>query len=435
MTNERERLRRRVGADMKVGLARMWARAKQIVTTDPTGSADDDRIVDEAAERELAKHAGEMKAGLAKVAQLLAYTSAGAPRELASLWDGVPALPGVAIAHVIEEELGAPPQQLFERWDNEPIAAASLGQVHAARGKDGVEYAVKVQYPGIAEALAGDLASDGFARRLAGGELGRELSPEAIATLRDAILGETDYLAEARSLERFGAAWADDAVVRSPKVNDALSSKRVLTMERVRGIPLAALPHDDPSITAAVATAMVRVAWGTPLQHGFFNADPNPGNYLIERTGDGGVHVWFLDFGCTVELAPDAAEADRQLWHGILDEDAFSGAEKFRMALAKSGLLRRADTLATNAHRAWERAVATPFASAEPFRWDRVYHSELADTTRGVLAQGGMAMPPSLLLLWRARLGTSAVLSMLSPRAPFRRVLRDVVGTGRAALR
>src|SRR5687768_2765790 len=139
MTNERDRLRKRLGADVKVGLARMWARARQIVTTDPSGSDDDDRVVDEAAERELAQPAGEMKAGLAKVAQLLAYTSAGAPRELANLWDGVPAVPSAAIAQVIEEELGAPPQRLFERWDPEPIAAASLGQVHAARGKDGVE--------------------------------------------------------------------------------------------------------------------------------------------------------------------------------------------------------------------------------------------------------------------------------------------------------
>ena len=435
MTNERERLRRRLGADVKVGLARMWARARQIVTTDPSGSDDDDRIVDEAAERELAKHAGEMKAGMAKVAQLLAYTSAGAPRELASLWDGVPAVPAVAIARVIEEELGEPPQRLFERWDPEPIAAASLGQVHAARGKDGVEYAVKVQYPGIAEALAGDLASDTFARRLAGGELGKELSPEAIDTLRTAILGETDYAAEARALERFAAAWAGDAVVRAPAVNAALSSKRVLTMARARGLALAALPHDDPALAAAVGTAIVRVAWGTPLRHGFFNADPNPGNYLVERDAEGHVHVWFLDFGCTVELTPDAAAADRQLWHGVLDEDAFSGAEKFRMSLAQSGLLRRTDTLASTAHRAWEHAVAAPFASTEPFRWDRTYHAELSETTRGVLAAGGMQMPPSLLLLWRARLGTSAVLSMLAPRAPFRRVLRDLIGTGRTALR
>ncbi|MBZ0230931.1 MAG: hypothetical protein K8M05_01145, partial [Deltaproteobacteria bacterium] len=236
-------------------------------------------------------------------------------------------------------------------------------------------------------------------------------------------------------LERFAAAWAGDAVVRAPAVNAALSSKRVLTMARARGLALAALPHDDPALAAAVGTAIVRVAWGTPLRHGFFNADPNPGNYLVERDAEGHVHVWFLDFGCTVELTPDAAAADRQLWHGVLDEDAFSGAEKFRMSLAQSGLLRRTDTLASTAHRAWEHAVAAPFASTEPFRWDRTYHAELSETTRGVLAAGGMQMPPSLLLLWRARLGTSAVLSMLAPRAPFRRVLRDLIGTGRTALR
>ncbi len=433
--DQRERLRRRIGADVKVGLARVWARARQIVTTDPSGSEDDDRVVDGAAERELARHAGEMKAGMAKVAQLLAYTSAGAPRELASLWDGVPAMSGAAIAGVVEDELGAPPQRIFERWDPEPIAAASLGQVHAARGKDGVEYAVKVQYPGIAEALAGDLASDGFARRLAGGELGKELSPAAIAALRIAVLGEVDYVAEARALERFAAAWAGDATVRVPAVNPALSTRRVLTMTRVRGLALAAMPHDDPDLAAAVAVAIVRVAWGTPLRHGFFNADPNPGNYLVERDDDGAVRVWFLDFGCTVDLPDPVAAADRALWHGILDEDAFAGAEKFRMALAHSGLLQRADTLASTAHRDWERALALPFASAEPFRWDRAYHAELSETTRRVLAQGGMTVPPALLLLWRQRLGTSAVLSMLSPRAPFRRILREQIGTGRAALR
>ncbi len=433
--SERDRLRQRIGADVKVGLARMWARARQIVTTDPTGSDEDDRVVDEVAERELARHAGQMKAGMAKVAQLLAYTSAGAPRELASLWDGVPAVPGPAIARVIREDLGAPPEQLFARWDHEPIAAASLGQVHAARGHDGVEYAVKVQYPGIAQALAGDLASDGFARRLAGGELGRELGPEALATLRLAVLGETDYLEEARALERFGAAWAGDPVVRAPGVNLALSSRRVLTMTRARGLALAALPHDDPELSAAVATAIVRVAWRTPLRHGFFNADPNPGNYLVERDGDGHVAVWFLDFGCTVELPAAAAEADRALWHGVLDDDVFAGAETFRMALARSGLLRKTSSLGTSAHRAWERALAMPFASAEPFRWGRAYHVELSETTRGALAQGGIAMPPALVLLWRQRLGTSAVLSMLDPVAPFRRVLRELIGTGRAALR
>ncbi len=432
--NERDRLRRRLGADLKVGFARVWARVKQIVTTEPSGSDDDDRIVDAAGERELARHAGEMKGGMAKVAQLLAYTSAGAPAELAALWDAAPSVPTAAISKVIEDELGAPPQALFAAWDPAPIAAASLGQVHAARDRDGRELAVKVQYPGVAEALAGDLASDGFARRLAGSELGRELSTEAIARLRTAILGEVDYVAEAAALERCRAAWQGDPVIRVPSVVPALSTRRVLTMTRAGGLPLTELAHDDPALRAAVAVAIVRFAWGTPLGHGFFNADPNPGNYLIEKLDDG-VHVWFLDFGCTVDLDEAAAAGDRELWYGILDEDGASGAERFRMALARQGLLRHATSLASDVHREWERALAAPFASSEPFRWDRSYHAELSHTTRQVLAAGGLTIPPAVTLLWRARLGVSAVIAMLEPRAPFRRVLLDLIGTGRKALR
>lgn len=436
MTDDaRARLRRRLGADAKVGLARAWARAKQIVGTDPTGSDDDDRIVDEAAERELARHAGAMKGGVAKVAQLLAYTSSGAPAELRALWDAVPAAAPAAISRVIEEDLGRAPQALFAHWDPAPIAAASLGQVHAARGHDGHDYAVKVQYPGIADALAADVESDGFVRRLAGLPIGRELSGPALAAIRTAVVGELDYRAEADALARAAAAWAGDEAIRIPAVERSLSSRRVLTMERAPGLPLAEVAHDDGALHAEIATAIVRFAWGTPLVHGFFNADPNPGNYLVERGGDGHARVWFLDFGCTVTLDAAAVAGDLAIWHGILDDDAFAGAERFRMALASLGLLKRADSLATVAHRDWERALAAPFASSEPFRWDRHYAGELTEATRRVLAAGGLMLPPAVTLLWRQRMGVAAVLGMLEPRASFRRALARTLGTGKKALR
>jgi predicted unusual protein kinase regulating ubiquinone biosynthesis (AarF/ABC1/UbiB family) len=340
----------------------------------------------------------------------------------------------VAIARVVVAELGGPAERVLASGDPRAFAAASVGQVHAATDGDGRALAVKVQYPGVGEALAGDLASDGFARRLAGSELGHELSPAAVAVVRAVVLAETDYLAEADALTRVGAAWAGDDVIRVPEVVPSLSTRRVLTMTRAPGLPIAELPADDPALAAAVATAIVRFAWGTPLCHGLLNADPNPGNYLVERAGDD-VRVWFLDFGCTVPIDDTVAKGDLELWHGLLDHDAFAGAERFRMGLARLGLLVRTDSLTSTAHRAWEHALAEPFAGDRPFTWDRAYAERLASTTRRALAGGGLALPPAMTLLWRQRLGVAAVLAMLQPRLPFARILRAQLGSGRTTLR
>ena len=132
----------RTDAERRVGWARLWARAKQIVTTDPSGSDEDDQVVDEEAARALAVAAGKLKGGLAKVAQLAAYdpsfggrsgATAAARAVLGGLWDHAPAVSSDAIARVIEEDLGRPPSVLFAKWDTRPLAAASIGQVDARR--------------------------------------------------------------------------------------------------------------------------------------------------------------------------------------------------------------------------------------------------------------------------------------------------------------
>src|SRR5690349_21569504 len=229
----------RRSAERRVGWARLWARAKQIVTSDPTGSDDDDHLADEEAARVLAASAGRLKGGLAKVAQLAAYdpgaalggragATSAARAVLADLWDQAPAVSGGAIARVVEADLGRPPQALFATWDPQPLAAASLGQVHAATLDDGTAVVVKVQYPGVAEALRADLDDDAFVRKLAGSEIGRTLDDASLHALAAAVRGELDYTAEASALERFAAAWRGHPVLRFPRVIRERSSSRVL---------------------------------------------------------------------------------------------------------------------------------------------------------------------------------------------------------------
>ena len=427
----------RKAAERRVGFARLWARAKQIVTTDPRGSEEDDAVVDEEGARVLAAHAGRLKGGLAKVAQLAAMGATGGSQlALGKLWDAAPAVSAGAIAEVIEADLGRSPHQLFARWDATPIAAASLGQVHGARTHAGDEVVVKVQYPGVAEALRADLDDDAFLRKLAGADLGRTLDDDALAALAAAVRSELDYRAEASAQTRFAAAWAGDPVLRVPHVEEALSSARVLTMARARGRSVTDLASTgDREARRAAAAAMFRFAWGSPLAHGLLNADPNPGNFLVDVAHDGAVAVWCLDFGCTVALPDETRDADRDLWWGLLDEDTVRGAERFRVGLARAGLLRRTDSLATTSHRDWERALAAPVAGHGDFAWTAAYARELADTTHRVLATGNVRLPAGLLLLWRQRLGAAAMIALLDAQAPFRRALIDLVGTGRSALR
>jgi predicted unusual protein kinase regulating ubiquinone biosynthesis (AarF/ABC1/UbiB family) len=437
----------RRSAERRVGWARLWARAKQIVTSDPSGSDDDDHVVDEEAARVLAANAGRLKGGLAKVAQLAAYdpgamlggrsgATPAARAVLGDLWDRAPAVSGAAIADVVAADLGRPPQALFATRDPEPLAAASLGQVHAATLDDGTAVVVKVQYPGVAEALRADLDDAAFVRKLAGSEIGRSLDDAALRTLGAAVRGELDYVAEARALGRFAAAWRDHPVLRFPRVIGERSSARVLTMTRARGITVAQTAASaSAELRRHAALAIFAFAWGSPLAHGLLNADPNPGNFLIDEQSDGRTAVWCLDFGCAFELPEEVRDADREIWWGLLADDSELAAERFRMGLAHAGLLRRTDSLATTAHRDWERALAAPVIGHGDFAWTAAYASELAEATGRVLGAGGLALPADVLLLWRQRLGAASVIAMLDARAPFRQVLVDLIGTGRRALR
>jgi predicted unusual protein kinase regulating ubiquinone biosynthesis (AarF/ABC1/UbiB family) len=428
-----DRSLRRWSAFAKARARGLLARARDVLLRDPKPEGARDEA-EQAAAKELVRSAGDLKGGMAKLAQLMAYLEgpgAAADEEaraaLGTLWDRAPAVPAEAVRQVIREDLGAPPEELFDNWENQPFAAASLGQVHGAVGKNGEALAVKVQFPGIAQGLRDDLGSPDLVRRLAGSDVGKALDADAIERLRDAVLGELDYLAEGEAMERFARAFAGDPRVVIPKRYPALSSQRVLTMERIHGRSFVDFARDaDEPQRSAVGLTIFRTAWGGPLVHRLLNADPNPGNYLILDGAAG--RVAFLDYGCVQTLDQATVDADRSLWNALLARDQHGfGGEAFRHAIQEQGLLGRARTLDSDTYREWERYVTYPFRQTEPFEWTAGYARRIAELTAQLVQAGGLRLPAPALLLWRQRLGVGSILGALRPRADFRTALAEML--------
>ncbi|HWN71389.1 MAG TPA: AarF/ABC1/UbiB kinase family protein [Haliangium sp.] len=403
---------KRLGASARIAARRQMARVRQVLTTEP-GSAPDQGVRTEA--RALVDEAARLGAGMLKIAQVAGYLEsfdldADVRTAMAALWDRAPSLPASSVAEVVRAELGAPPSELFARWAEQPLASASLGQVHAAAGADGVEYAVKVQYPQVADALREDLASRGMVGRLAGTDIGQRLDAQAIERLRAAVLAELDYRVEAAAGERFRAALAGEPDMVVPAVDLARSSARVLTMERIRGATIRETASAALDVRRTAGEAILRFSWIAPLRHGLVQADPNPGNFLVLKDP---ARVAFLDFGCTGELEPADRDGERALWKALLHHDAFEAAETFRVGLARGGMVRDASVFYQQPYRDWERLVTAPYMSRERFAWTADYAATLLGATREMVYAGLLRLPGPRLLLWRQRLGVAAVLGML----------------------
>lgn len=250
-------------------------------------------------------------------------------RALAKLQDDVPPFPAREARAVVEEELGAPIARLFSRFDDRPLAAASISQIHAARLPDGRDVVVKIERPGIRRVVANDLEIMAQLAALAekhSAEWSRRKPTRVIAEISRSLDRELDFALEAAHTERFARQFEDDPSVRVPLVHRALSSSRVLTLERVSGLKAddpAALERAglDPRITAETVSdhylAMI-------FLHGFFHADPHPGNLFIQP----GHIVAYVDFGMTGRL-------DRATREGLA-EIVFAVSERDEALLSRS---------------------------------------------------------------------------------------------------
>ena len=261
---------------------------------------------------------GEMKGAAMKIGQLASFIDTEfLPPEYAELYQeqlaqlrtSAPAMSWEKVSKVLDDEyLGEPLEELFADIETDAFAAASIGQVHRATLHDGRPVAVKIQYPGIAEALESDLRNAGMIMRLARA-IAPGLDAKAVAhELRLRVMEELDYEYEAQSHRSFARAYRGHPFINVPDVITRLSRRRVLVTEYVDGIgfeEVKQLPQPDRDRFGEI---VFRFCFGSIYHLQMFNADAHPGNYLL--LGDG--RVAFLDFGMTKRLDAEQIELEQR---------------------------------------------------------------------------------------------------------------------------
>lgn len=232
--------------------------------------------------------------------------------ELQRLQDDVAVFPGAQARSIIEHELARPIHELFSEFDETPLAAASIGQVHTACLMNGASVVVKVQRPGIEPVIHADVSIMRFLARQLEQHVpeSRRFGPsDLVEEFARLIADELDYQIEARNGDRLRENFHDDPSVFVPRIEWELTSRRVLTMERSLGHKLAQLPFPDPSDRQRLAGRLMASFLKQVFEHGFFHGDPHPGNVFLLADG----RLCFHDFGIMGELSARDQEALAQL--------------------------------------------------------------------------------------------------------------------------
>ena len=360
-----------------------------------------------------------------KLGQMASYVPDGlspaARRTLSRLQDSVPPMSPELAAQVITEELGMPPERAFATWDPEPIAAASVGQVHRAIIHDGRAVAVKVQYPGIAETIEADLGNVALLRRML-----RVIAPSQdvgalLAELRERVAEELDYRVEARNQQMFADFYSGHPTIHVPRVVAELSTRRVLASELSDGTRFAEVTGWAQAERDLAAETIYRFVFRSLYQAHAFNGDPHPGNYLFH----GGGKVTFLDFGLVKTFTRDELRPLANMVRCLcVDNDP----EAFRRATEDAGFLLPGAPVST------ETVVEQMAIFYDTFR-DTGPHTMTGEYATAVVGRfidlrsplaAYVQIPRSYVILQRINLGLFALLAELSATADWRGIAEEI---------
>jgi predicted unusual protein kinase regulating ubiquinone biosynthesis (AarF/ABC1/UbiB family) len=331
------------------------------------------------------------------------------------------------VQEVLAVELGSIVDQ-FAEFANEPMAAASVGQVHRAVLRDGREVVVKIQYPGVAQAIRDDLANTELVAtflRFITSAAGMPIDIQALARETTArISEEVDYRHEAAMITTFSELYRSHPFIRIPDVIPEVSSSRVLTMTYLDGMDWPAAQQADQDLKNTWAEAITRFMNGNYRHSNLAHADPHPGNYRFNADGT----VGFLDFGC-VTILP---ERQRRLWVRFLRAGMDGRDDDYRDLLAQMGFLTAESTITDDELRQWVSDMAYEYNESQPFTYT-------ADATARII--GGffdvrdrshpvakITVPATHVFTSRIMLAFASVAAGLQATLPTRALMDDMDG-------
>ena len=375
---------------------------------------------------------GTMKGAAMKLGQAMSFLDVGLvpeqhreefQRELAKLRDAAPTVSFKQMRRVIEDGLEDEISEVFGSFDEEPIAAASIGQVYRATLKDGREVAVKVQYPGVAAAVRADLQNLDLLMRLF-----RRMTPaldvKAIAEeVRERIVEELDYELEAQNQRSLARIFAGHPFIVVPDVIGGLSREHVLVSEFVTGVGFEELKGFPQAQRDRIGEIVFRFFLGCLYRHRQFSGDPHPGNFLLQDDG----RVAFLDFGLFKRLDPEPVELELAAQRAVVEGDALA----LHTLLANSGFLPEPELvkpdhlLAFVEDAIWWYTTADEEVQLTPRIATQVMIESSDPRSSHFREMRHQQMRPEHLFGRRMEMLTLAVLSQLRARANWHRIARE----------
>ncbi len=376
----------------------------------------------------IAETLGELKGAVMKVGQMASAASDFLPDEMAKplekLQKDAPPMSFDAVSDQIQRELGAPPEILFDDFDEEPFASASIGQVHRAVTDEGDEAIVKIQYPGVDEACDSDLRHLKLAFKLSGIARHHRTALDALFDeIQERLHEELDYCNEADNVRRFREMHRDQPDIIVPRVVGPRSARRVLTLTYEPGDSLEVAAQYPSETRDHIGTLIYHLTLSQLFQHRTLHADPHPGNFAFRPDGK----VVLYDYGCVKQIDPDVATQYANLIAAGLNED-YQTVEDNLIALG----VRTPNTgpeVPFDYYAKWRQIGVEPCIEDELFDFaTSTIHDDARDQVRASFKYFNSFRPPAkILYINRTVGGVYDLLRILQPRVAWRQLVPQYV--------